>query len=72
MQELLQPCLPQEFLCDHQELLRQENSEEEFRILRLLIQVLMTSSTKQYPRVCESLSRASELDHIFHQQRAPS
>jgi hypothetical protein len=37
-----------------------------------LIQVLMTSSTKQYPRVCESLSRASELDHIFHQQRAPS
>ena len=72
MPGLLPPYLQQECPCDYQELLRQENSGEEFRKLRLLMHVLMTSSTKQYPRAYESLSRASELDHIFHRQRAPS
>ena len=72
MPGLLPPYLQQESLCDHQELLRQENSEEEFQILRRLIQVLMTSSTKQYPHVCESLSLTSVLDHTSRQQRAPS
>jgi len=72
MQGLHPPYLQQESHCDYQELLRQENSEEEFRIPRLLIQVLMTSSTKQYPHVCESLSLTSVLDHTSRQRRAPS
>ena len=41
-------------------------------LLRGLANAELISRAKQYPRVCESLSRASELDHIFHQQRAPS